>query len=154
MGSGARCNPEWNSQFWTLIAILCTGLNPSRFEKERGPNKIQILAKLVPNIFQDGYVAQVWEALLELFMLLQIPSTSAIGLYCSTFAAYKLLACHPCTCKLSIARHDLNGMHFCLVRHPVSMHGIGWHGVVVSVGQVWSHAAHVLCVADVCGGGN
>ena len=26
-----------------------------RYEKERGPGKIQVLARLVPNIFQDGY---------------------------------------------------------------------------------------------------
>lgn len=29
----------------------------SRYERERGPGKISVLAKLVPNQFSDGYVA-------------------------------------------------------------------------------------------------
>eukprot|EP00200_Dunaliella_tertiolecta_P005346 CAMPEP_0202357714 /NCGR_PEP_ID=MMETSP1126-20121109/11636_1 /ASSEMBLY_ACC=CAM_ASM_000457 /TAXON_ID=3047 /ORGANISM="Dunaliella tertiolecta, Strain CCMP1320" /LENGTH=540 /DNA_ID=CAMNT_0048950661 /DNA_START=137 /DNA_END=1759 /DNA_ORIENTATION=+ len=34
------------------------GMFKRRYEKERGPNKIQILTKLVPNHFQDGYICQ------------------------------------------------------------------------------------------------
>ena len=38
---------------------------PSRFEKEHGPNKIQILCKFIPNIFMDGYSPALVEPLVD-----------------------------------------------------------------------------------------
>lgn len=41
------------------------GLFKKRYERERGPGKIQLLCKLAPNIYQDGYSPAVIEPLVD-----------------------------------------------------------------------------------------
>lgn len=36
-----------------------------RCDRERGPGKVQVVARLLPNIFQDGYSPLVVEALVD-----------------------------------------------------------------------------------------
>lgn len=41
------------------------GVFKKRYEKERGPGKIQVLLKMVPNIYQDGFSAAIVEPLVD-----------------------------------------------------------------------------------------
>lgn len=47
-----------NSMSYYQGAETVLGVFKKRYEKERGPGKIQLLTRLVPNMFQDGYNAQ------------------------------------------------------------------------------------------------
>ncbi len=55
---------DMNSSFYESAEKIL-GIFKKRCDKERGPGKVQILARLVPNIFQDGYNPSIIEPLVD-----------------------------------------------------------------------------------------